>query len=209
MGNNYGSQKKHIAKTGTFAGLWVNCNAKENCRNGGTHISSSTLAAVQTYLADEGIKKPLPKITEDEVLAFHKASLMPHKNSFEALVRDSLEALVRDSSNQPKVATPIVPAVRRSTPPKIVTWEAKEPFVLDPTVFHQLVLDARMAGIYCYSSSMKRRKSGLGGFTGKEVVVLETLTLKGPEDKVKKVFDRMQWGISSMPAPTVYRIGFE
>lgn len=201
MSNNYGSQKKHIAKTGASSGLWVNCNAKGNCRNGGIHISAPTLAAVQRYLAEEGIKKPLPKITEDEVLAFHKASLTPRKNSFEALIGDSLDKLA--------AVTPTVPAVSPSTAPKIITWEAKEPFALDPTVFHQLVLDAREAGVYCYSSSMQRRKSGLGGFTGKEVVVLEGLTLKGPEHKVKKVFDRMQWGISSMPAPTMYRLGFE
>lgn len=54
---------KHIAASGAKAGQWVNCPAKQNCRNGGTHVSSETLSYAR-MLHQEQTGVYISRITE-------------------------------------------------------------------------------------------------------------------------------------------------
>lgn len=59
--------KKHVAGSGIRKGQWVTCNAKNECRLGGQHITEQTLNATRIWLDEKGIGKKVSEVTVKDV----------------------------------------------------------------------------------------------------------------------------------------------
>jgi hypothetical protein len=90
------TSKRHQQATGKQAGQWVACHALK-CTLTSQHITEGQFQATKLWLADQGIKKTLPKITQADVDSFLKS---PDPISWV----DAYKA--KDAENQARFSTP-------------------------------------------------------------------------------------------------------
>lgn len=66
---------RHVAASGTRAGQWVTCNAKNQCRLGGSHISERDFYATRAWLQENNDPKKATDVTKDDVERFQAATV--------------------------------------------------------------------------------------------------------------------------------------